>query len=306
MHGILNVLKPPGMTSHDVVYYIRRVTGQKKVGHTGTLDPGAAGVLTICLGQATGIIQYLHDDKGYQAEITFGVSTSTQDAYGNIVTAFGAGSLTMDAVQKCLPFFTGCIPQIPPMTSAIKHRGKKLYELARAGVEVERPPRTVNIYQISLADFQQQRSGFPRATLVIHCSKGTYIRTLCHDLGEKLGCGAYMSFLLRTRVGHFQLKDTLTLEEIKHLQDHGNLEKNLIPASRALEHLPKILLQDNLVRAVRHGNRFYLPQASLGGQLSANNIVRLEDEHSLLALARVGIVHDKPGHYLIQPVRVFV
>lgn len=306
MNGILNVLKPPGMTSHDVVSYIRRLTGQKKVGHTGTLDPGAAGVLSVCLGKATRIIQYLPSDKGYRAEITFGISTSTQDAYGEVMTSTGACALTLGTLENCLQYFKGSIRQVPPMTSAIKYRGKKLYELARAGVEVERPPRTVYIEQISLVDFNYQQSGPPKAVLDIQCSKGTYIRTICHDLGEKLGCGAYMSFLLRTRVGQFFLTDTLTLEYIKQLQEKNGLEKYLISTSQALEHLPRLVLKAQLALAVRQGNRVFLPQACLREKVSADTVVRLEDGHGLLALARINVVHDKPGHYIVQPVRVLV
>jgi tRNA pseudouridine55 synthase len=306
MNGIINVLKPPGMTSHDVVNFIRRLSGQKKVGHTGTLDPGAAGVLPVCLGKATRIIQYLPGDKSYRAEVAFGLTTTTQDAFGDVVGTAGAGSLTVNDVEHCLQYFAGRIEQVPPMTSAIKYRGKKLYELARAGIEVERKPRAVYIYKIALVDFYHDRSGLPRALIDIHCSAGTYVRTVCHDVGEKLGCGAYMSFLLRTRAGNFKLEDSVTLEYLKELLDAGSLENALIPVQRALEHLPRVFLEENFASAVQHGNSIILPGAAVENKLSAGQMACLEGHEGLLALARVGHDVDKPGHYIIQPVKVLV
>lgn len=306
MNGIINVLKPPGMTSHDVVNFIRKLSGQKKAGHTGTLDPGAAGVLPVCLGKTTRIIQYLPADKSYRAEVTFGLTTTTQDAFGNVVAAAGAVGLTKNDVERCLQYFAGQIEQVPPMTSAIKYRGKKLYELARAGIELERKPRTVYIYKITLENFYYDHSGLPKALIDIHCSAGTYVRTICHDLGEKLGCGAYMSFLVRVRAGNFQLEDTMTLEQLKGLVEAGSLISALIPVQKALEHLPRVFLEGSLASSVQHGNRIILPETTMANKLPAGQIVRLEGDQGLLALARADYVVDKPGYYAIQPVKVLI
>lgn len=305
MNGILNILKPPGMTSHDVVSYVRRNSGQKKVGHTGTLDPGAAGVLTVCLGRATRIIEYLPSNKNYRAELTFGITTTTQDAFGEIIKFPGADGLTFEDVEEKLRCFKGKIKQVPPMTSAIKFRGKKLYELARAGIEVERKSRVVHIYNIDMADFYYI-DGIPRAIVDISCSAGTYVRTICHDLGEKIGCGAYMSFLLRTKAGSFSLDDAITLEYLTKAIKDGNLQSVLVPMKDSLDQLARVCLRGNLVNAICCGNRIKLPTAEVGLNLSAEQIVRLESSDRLLALATAKHDPKTPDHYLFQPVKVFV
>ncbi|WP_041284833.1 tRNA pseudouridine(55) synthase TruB [Desulfoscipio gibsoniae] len=304
MDGILNVLKPPGMTSHDVVGYVRKVTGQKKTGHTGTLDPGAAGVLPVCLGKATKIIQFLPDDKCYRAEITFGKSTSTQDSFGDVLKSDGAYGINATDIEQELKSFKGWINQIPPMTSAIKHHGKKLYELARAGIEVERKPRTVYIHEIALMNFNDDKI-FPSAILHIHCSAGTYVRTICHDLGEKLGCGAYMSFLLRTRAGVFALEDTITLEQLT--EPSGlDMETLLVPMGRALAYIPVVDLDNRSARAISCGNSITLPVHILASRLVAKQLVRLERAGVLIALAAVKDDPNMSEHYMLQPVKVLV
>lgn len=304
MNGILNVLKPPGMTSHDVVNWVRKTTGQKKAGHTGTLDPGAAGVLPVCLGKATRIIEYLPGDKRYRAEVTFGRSTTTQDAFGTTLGEWDTGSLDARAVEKQLAFFRGPVEQIPPMTSAVKHRGKKLYELARQGLEVERRPRRVHIFQLKLLTFDKtaQRTV---AILDIHCSAGTYVRTLCHDLGQRLGCGAYMSFLLRTAAGSFTLAGAVTLQELQQQQKAGVLEDILIPMGQALQHLPQVSVTGTAVTAVGCGNPLVLPVAP-GEKDAPGQLVRIEGPAGLLALAKSRPVEGKPGYRILQPVKVLV
>ncbi|WP_347490866.1 tRNA pseudouridine(55) synthase TruB [Desulfoscipio sp. XC116] len=304
MDGILNVLKPPGMTSHDVVGFIRKVTGQKKAGHTGTLDPGAAGVLPVCLGKATKIIQYLPDSKCYRAEVTFGKSTTTRDSFGEVITSGGAHGISAADIEKALISFSGLIEQVPPMTSAIKHQGKKLYELARAGIEVERKPRSVYIYEIALIDFHEDKLS-PSAILHIHCSAGTYIRTICHDLGEMLGCGAYMSFLLRTRAGMFLLEDTITLEQLAESAGQ-NASALLVPMGKALEYLPGIAVGGSFAVAVSCGNSITLPVHDLADRLIANQLVRLEKAGVLIALAVVKNDPNTSEHYMLQPVKVLV
>jgi len=304
MDGIINILKPPGMTSHDVVSFIRKVTGQKKAGHTGTLDPGAAGVLPVCLGKATKIIQFLPDNKSYRAEVTFGKSTTTQDAFGDDIQTDRSYGFKPEELEQALKSFTGWIKQIPPMTSAIKHHGKKLYELARAGIEIERPSRSVYINEIKLIDFQQDNA-FPKAILHISCSAGTYIRTICHDLGEMLGCGAYMSFLLRTRAGLFALEDAVTLGQLTDAKGQ-DLAKLMVPLSKALDYLPELAVSDQLAKAVSCGNSIMLSRHALADQLTAKQLVRLEKDNVLLALA---VVQDAPNtseQYKLQPVKVLV
>ncbi|KAF1084572.1 tRNA pseudouridine synthase B [Sporotomaculum syntrophicum] len=305
MDGILNILKPPGMTSHDVVSFIRRVTGQKKAGHTGTLDPGAAGVLPVCLGKATKIIQYLPDTKDYRAEVTFGKSTTTQDMFGDVLTSTGAQGLRATDIEQALKSFKGWIMQIPPMTSAIKQQGKKLYELARAGIEVKRVPRAIYISEIELRGFYDDPS-FPKAILHINCSAGTYIRTICHDLGEILGCGAYMSFLLRTRAGLFKLEDSMILEQLS--EPNGlDVATLLVPMGKALEYLPVVTVESALERTIKCGNSFELYGRALAGRLTPQQMVRLEKAGALIALAIV-IKDDfnTSGKYMLQPVKVLV
>jgi tRNA pseudouridine55 synthase len=219
MHGVVNFLKPPGMTSHDAVAFVRRVAKTKRVGHTGTLDPAAAGVLPICIGQATRLVEYLQaGTKEYIAEATFGFETDTCDAVGEIVSQGDATQVNLESLRTALDPFRGTITQTPPMHSAIKIDGKKLYELAREGVQnIEIPTRQVTISQLLVSRFFETDASpqQPRAMIKIECSGGTYIRSLVRDIGRQLGCGATMTFLVRTRSGSFQIEDAKTPEEIE-------------------------------------------------------------------------------------------
>ena len=219
INGIININKPAGMTSHDVVYRLRKLFGIKKIGHTGTLDPDATGVLPMCIGKATRTSDMLTaTDKRYTAEVTLGAATDTQDSSGKVIKSadvkdFG---ITEAKILDTLNEFVGEISQTPPMYSAIKVNGKKLYELAREGKEVERKPRIVTVYSIEPLGFDLENNKF---TIDVSCSKGTYIRTLCNDIGEKLGCFAHMSSLKRTASGRFTIDDSYTLEEVERQLD---------------------------------------------------------------------------------------
>lgn len=231
--GFLNVLKPPGMTSHDIVSAVRRMYHLKRVGHTGTLDPSAAGVLPVGLGLATRLIEYLDkDDKSYRAEITFGWSSDTGDDTGNEICRQDFVMPTEEEVLRVLDSFEGDIEQLPPMYSAIKVNGKKLYELAREGKEIERKPRPVRIHKITLIERREDA-----IVIDVDCSKGTYIRTLCIDIGEKLGIPTVLSFLLRTKAGQFDIASAKTLEELAELGDAA-----LIPMDRVLSDIPSVQL----------------------------------------------------------------
>ncbi|HAU31486.1 MAG: tRNA pseudouridine synthase B [Desulfotomaculum sp. 46_296] len=305
MNGILNVLKPPGMTSHDVVSLIRRLTGVRKVGHTGTLDPLAAGVLPVCLGHATRVIRFLKNDKEYRVEVAFGISTTTGDISGEIVNKCDGSGLSAASLERELENFAGEIEQVPPMTSAIHYQGKRLYELARAGRVVERRPRKVKLYSLQLKRLIDWKTETPLALLDVVCSAGTYIRSLCMDIGEKLNCGAHVRFLLRTRAGMFSLDNALTLEEIQVLKDQDLLKENLISAKEALSHLAEIQVKTSSLPAVRAGNRLYaaglvdLPRR----RPSFNEPVRLCSGENLLAIANVLEENTAEG-YCLKPVVV--
>ena len=243
--GIINVLKPPGVTSHDVVSYVRRVYGLKKVGHAGTLDPAAAGVLPVFLGPATRLIEFTADaDKDYRAELTFGYATDSGDEYGEVIDSSEGFSLPpANDIAAVLASFLGESEQLPPMQSAIKVGGRKLYELARAGITVERRTRAINIAAISLV-----RVAAPTILFDVTCSKGTYIRTLCADIGARAGCPAVMSFLVRTRVGDFTLAAAKSFEEIA-----ADPEAALLPGDYAVSHLTRVVLGDDEAARFGHG-----------------------------------------------------
>ncbi|MGD2177255.1 MAG: tRNA pseudouridine(55) synthase TruB [Anaerolineae bacterium] len=230
--GILNIDKPSGQTSHDVVARVRALTGIRRVGHAGTLDPLATGVLVVCVGRpATRVVEYLMDEpKTYRTEAWLGATTDTFDAEGEVVSERSV-EVGRDAVEQALKRFRGLIQQIPPMYSAVKHGGKPLYRLARRGVEVEREPRRVGIHRLQLISWDP-----PRFTLEISCSPGTYVRVLVHDLGQELGCGAYVTGLTRLRSGGFRLEDALTLDAFAETAKEGRWPEMLCPVDRALAH----------------------------------------------------------------------
>jgi len=238
LSGILNVDKPPAMTSHDVVDAVRRVSGQRKVGHAGTLDPMATGVLLVCLGQATRVAEYLMAGrKRYRATIVLGTSTDTYDAEGQPVTRGGSIDFERQEVEVALAGFVGSIEQVPPMYSALKRDGQPLYKLARQGKTVERKPRPVEIDEIVLLNWTP-----PALTLNVTCSPGTYIRSLAHDLGLRLGSAAHLGALVRLSSGRFSLEDAISLERLEEAFEHGQESAFLVPLDEALLDWPAMVV----------------------------------------------------------------
>lgn len=259
MNGIINVLKPSGMTSHDVVSFLRKKLTVKKVGHTGTLDPNAAGVLPICIGKATKLSQYLIEKrKQYRCELTLGKETDTQDKYGSIINESDKQVTQMD-IERAFNSFIGNIEQIPPMYSAVKYKGKKLYEIARKGGTVKREPRKVVIYKLEIKNIRNNN----KILFDVECSSGTYIRTLCNDIGRKLGTYGCMSFLLRTKVSDFFIEDANTLEEIEDFIDKNSISKILLPLDYPLKYLKKVSIS----------NKKYFELFINGGHIPLHNII---------------------------------
>lgn len=254
-NGVLNVYKEAGFTSHDVVAKLRGICGQKKIGHTGTLDPDAVGVLPVCLGNATKLCDLLAGEtKEYEAVLLLGKTTDTQDLSG---TVLAEQEVTVDEreAEEAVLSFLGAYEQIPPMYSALKVNGKKLYELARAGKEVERRPRPVQIFSLRIL-----KTELPEITFRVECSKGTYIRTLCHDIGERLGCGGAMKSLKRTRVGVFGAEEARTLAELEQLAKENRLEEALIPVETLFSRCPRLMVKPEFERLVKNGNELHPDQ----------------------------------------------
>ena len=251
--GIINVYKEKGFTSFDVVAKMRGILGQRKVGHTGTLDPAAEGVLPVCAGKGTRLCDMLTDhDKTYRATMLLGVVTDTQDTTGTILEEKDASHLTEEEVREAIMSFVGDYDQIPPMYSALKVDGKKLYELAREGKVIERKARPVTIHEIVI-----ESMNLPEVVMSVSCSKGTYIRTLCNDIGEKLAVGGCMKELLRTKVGRFVLEETLTLSDLQKLKEEGRLEEAVFPLEAVFAELPEIrATEESLDKLMKNGNPF--------------------------------------------------
>ena len=308
MNGIINVIKPMGMSSHQVVAHLRRLLKTRRVGHAGTLDPGAGGLLTVCVGQATKLMPFMVEyDKAYVAEMTVGLSTSTQDAAGETEKLTMDFQITPSQLAEALAAFRGEIQQIPPMASAIRMKGKRLYELSREGVTVERKPRNVRISTIHVNKVWNEHEDLltfgSRVLLYVECSKGTYIRTLCHDIGEKLGVGAHMSFLSRVRSGPFDLGDSFTLEEIADLVSTGDLSF-LLPMTRALPNWAQVKISPIAEERVRNGNPV-TPEdfVDVPRKLDVDEQVFLLDvTGSVLAIGQI----RRAGGLICQPIRVFM
>jgi tRNA pseudouridine55 synthase len=301
MHGFLNIDKPAGMTSHDVVTKVRRAAGQKRVGHAGTLDPAATGVLVVALGNATRLIEYVQDatTKRYLAIVRLGVTTATDDAEGEILATHPVPALDRAAIERAIEPLRGEIAQVPPMYSALHHQGRRLHELAREGIVVERAARPVTIELIELIECQ-----LPLLTLDIMCSKGTYIRSLARDLGEALGCGAHLEALRRTAVGAFVIEDAVTLGALIGPSDDKqtsrqvdkqsassqvfpsptltvSLSQALLPPEVAVANWPAVALSVEEARRVRNGLALRLEQPIDGEQARAHG-----PDGALLALLR--------------------
>jgi tRNA pseudouridine55 synthase len=257
--GILNIDKPAGMTSHDVVDRVRQLSGQRRVGHAGTLDPAATGVLVVCLGQATRVVEYLMaSDKVYRAQIRLGVSTDTHDARG-CVTATAEVDISEEEgwrVREALASFVGSIQQVPPMYSALKREGVPLYKLARQGITVEREPRSIEIHDIKLLRWTP-----PLLTIRVRCSPGTYIRALARDLGQKLGCGAHLHSLTRLASGHFTLEKAVSLDELAEAFEQGNWQEHIHPLDEALLDFEPVIVDAQAEKRIRHGQQVNGPDS---------------------------------------------
>ncbi len=294
--GIINVYKEKGFTSHDVVAKMRGILKQKKIGHTGTLDPMAEGVLPVCLGKATKLCDMLTDKtKTYEAVLLLGRETDTQDTTGEILAEY---PVTADEAQvkEAVLSFLGHYDQIPPMYSALKVDGKKLYELARAGKEVERKARPVEILDIHVDGIE-----LPRVTMTVTCSKGTYIRTLCYDIGRKLGCGGCMESLLRTQVSGFCLKDSLTLTQIEELRDDGTLENHILAVDKMFSEYPALKMKQDFDKLVHNGNSFYRNQAE-GDSRLPDGLIRVYDSRNQF----IGVYVPDREKELLKPQKVFL
>ena len=291
MNGIINLKKEAGMTSHDAVFKLRKILGTKKIGHGGTLDPDVVGVLPIAVGKATRMVEFMQDEgKVYEGEITLGYSTTTEDASGEIVAETPVlASLDEKLVDEAIASLTGPITQIPPLYSAVKVNGRKLYEYARAGQEVERPERQVTIYSFERTSPICYEDKLARFTFRVKCSKGTYIRTLSVDLGEKLGYAAHMSHLTRTSAAGLRLEDSLTLEEIAQKVEAGKLDF-LHPLEIGTGDLVKVYLTSEQAEEVRFGRFIELV-------CSEKEVAAFEGEELLAIMEK--------RDYLYKPRKVF-
>jgi tRNA pseudouridine55 synthase len=287
--GVLVVDKPVGLTSHDVVQIIRKGTNIRRAGHTGTLDPRASGVLVVLIGPAVRLSEYVSaSDKRYQAVMALGASTDTYDADGT-VTATSPVEVTEQQFEEALTSFVGEIEQIPPPYSAVKVKGKKAYEMAREGEEVDLAPRKIKVYSLELLEWAP-----PEVVVDVYCSSGTYVRSLAHDLGETLGCGAHLVGLRRTKSGRFTLRDAVPLRKLREAFETGNWYQHLIPAAEALSDWTSLELTHEQVEAVRHGHRVVV-EATMGEWIRA-----ISEQGELVAL-----MEFDPETNEYQPRKVF-
>jgi len=318
--GVLNIRKASGPTSHDVVDQVRRIFGQKRVGHAGTLDPMASGVLVVCLGKATRVVEYLMGlPKEYRARMVLGISTDTQDSTGTVISERDASGISREAFENAAAAFVGEIEQVPPMTSALKHEGTRLYKLARQGKTVDRPARKITIYSIDVTEFSSgpiPNSQFPIpdsesptpnsqlptpnwAELVVRSSSGTYIRTLCSDIGDRLGCGAHMSALERTRVGQFAIEGSVTIEELESATRDGRLDSLAMTMDDALAGLPSVAIAGEDV--ARASNGMAVPCSEAHSEADTVRILSPEG-----VLVGIGEVLDRSAGRIVKPRKVLI
>ena len=297
-NGLIAVWKEQGYTSHDVVAKLRGILHQKKIGHTGTLDPQAKGVLAVGLGLGTKTFDLLPDHwKTYEAEVTFGVQTDTEDIWGNVLKTHDV-SKTPEEIIQAICSFGGTYDQIPPMYSALKYNGQKLYELARKGIEIERKPRTVHINTLRVNDINlsdKQKT----VTITVDCSKGTYIRSLCDDIGKKLGCGACMMKLTRTRVGEFMLDDTLTLNQISALVLKGEIEDRITGIDKIFSDYQEIKFAEEYSRYLHNGNKLSREQIPVDVAINDNEKYRVYDSDKCF----IGVYEFRDE--VLYPVKIF-
>lgn len=300
MDGILNIYKERGFTSHDVVAKLRGICKMRRIGHTGTLDPDAEGVLPVCLGRATKLCELLTDkQKEYRAVMRLGVVTDTQDMSGAVLEEHPV-NVTEGEVVAAINSFVGEYDQIPPMYSALKVNGKKLYELARAGEVVEREPRRITILYINIEEID-----LPMVTMTVACSKGTYIRTLCHDIGRKLGCGAAMESLLRTQSGQFSLEHSVKLSEVQRYADEGKLEEIVVPADRLFMNYIKAVVSETGEKLLFNGNPMPVSMLELEAEADTLNNeagVRIYDRTGTF----IGLYRYQKSRQLCKPEVLFL
>lgn len=299
MDGILNIYKEKGYTSHDVVAKLRGILKTKKIGHTGTLDPDAQGVLPVCVGRATKLCDMLTDkDKAYEAVMLLGKATDTQDITGNVLSESELGEdITTEKVTEVINSFVGEYMQVPPMYSALKVNGKKLYELARSGIEVERKARKVYIHSIEIKDIS-----LPWVTMTVNCSKGTYIRTLCHDIGETLGVGGCMEELLRIKSGQFEINDSIKIDDVKKYVDDGRISDIMKPIDGVFEKYQKCIVKKEYNVLIYNGNKFS-PQNILNRMDTKDGEeVRVYDEDDFF----IGIYRCNGNENKYVPVKMFL
>lgn len=284
---------------------MRRILGVKRIGHTGTLDPAVTGVLPLCVGRATRLVEYIQDlSKEYEAILTIGYSTDTEDSSGSVTETIEHDvELTVEQVELALQQFTGVIQQIPPMYSALKHNGRKLYELAREGIEIERKSREVTIHHIELLKYDHSNK-FPNVHIRVSCSKGTYIRTLCVDIGRKLGLPAVMSGLVRTATGGITLDKCFSLEEIELRMEQGTIESVFLPIDEAISHIPAIVLEQSLIKQALYGQIITVPAHCIQDCKldELDQSVRLYNETNTF----LGIFSLNSQSLLLTPVKVFL
>ncbi len=299
MNGIINIYKEKGFTSHDVVAKLRGILRQRKIGHTGTLDPDAEGVLPVCLGKATKLCDFLTDkEKEYRSVLHLGIDTDTQDITGAVLEKRSV-DISEEEIKQVIMSFIGSYDQIPPMYSAIKVNGKKLYELAREGKTIERQPRPVTIHNIVIEEIS-----LPFITMRVKCSKGTYIRTLCHDIGEKAGCLGCMESLVRTQSGNFKIEGSLKLSQVESLRDEGTLEEYIQSIDSIFTEYPRATVRPEFEKMLHNGNAMYLEQlaSECEEDVLKEQEIRIYDTSDIF----IGIYRYNSKSRQFQPVKVFL
>lgn len=300
MDGIFNIYKEKGFTSHDVVAVVRRTIHMKKVGHTGTLDPDAEGVLPVCVGKATKLSDVIMDGrKSYRAMLRLGITTTTEDASGEVLETKPV-DFDEEKIREVVASFIGKLEQVPPMYSAVKVNGKKLYELAREGKEIERKSRTIEVYDIRIRQFLPP----DRVEMDVDCSKGTYIRTLCADIGKALGCGGHMAELLRTATGAFSLENAIRLSELKELAEQERAEEALLTMEEALMDFPVVKVAKNSTKLLYNGGKIWEKFfAEKPASLRVGEIVAVYDfENNLVGLYEIKQEED----FFIKPFKMLI
>jgi tRNA pseudouridine55 synthase len=293
LDGILNIHKPPGKTSFSIVALVKRLSGERRVGHAGTLDPAATGVLPVCLGRGTRLIEFLvNDTKTYLARIELGAATDTYDSSGQVTQKGDPSGINQQQLALALDTFRGQIRQTPPMYSAVKHRGRPLYELARAGIKIERKSRSATIYRLEIVAWQP-----PAVTIEVECSKGTYIRSLAHDLGQSLGCGAHLTSLVRTRCGLFNIKDAISIPRLEEAFRYGYWPHFIYPIDIVLQNHNAIVVNNATEDIIKKGGSLALePYASALHHCRAYTL----DGHFL------GVLRRSPEKGLWKPQKVLL